>query len=883
MPTLSQLSTLTNYTDSVLFPVIDTSVTPRTTKNATFGNIRKYLADTVSVSSVQGRHGDVVITVRDLAGLSTVSTSGRYVDLIGLPATFPVATATRTTLGGVKIDGTTIGINSLTGVISVIGGGGGNFDPRNTLNLSSSTYISFNDPTTSTVNQLIVGEYIDGGLQLSLNDPASLIRLTDGSIANITVWGTTGYSLGKENNSVEITSDHTGDVDAYYATLLVGQPHLDQLNTGFGTYTTVAYTYNQGGISIDLGDITLSNGGVGQGGNLVLRTIGSKIIFPDGTYFNTANVNVVNTSSQLSGPYLTLNATSTSTNINNSGGVVIRRSQDPLSAAGMIYNDTYGWYENFFDPHTRGAFGFYVGTDLSAIIVNAIRTNTTATQLSLLGGNSPNAVLTVKGTNNYAGNVVDPDHIPNKQYTDNQALISKTYDTTSSFIMEWNVWSNTTATTMGYTGTYGGGLFIGDIGGVKDTNILIGSQAGQSITVDAQPNGIGGWDRFGSYNLVIGQNAGMAIDVGNNNVYLGSGAGGWQSSGNDNVAIGNGAGANSAFYDSGSRIDRSIAIGSGALSNVYGTDNLGIGYFAGNSLASGNYNVVIGADSAGDLANTNYNVVISDMGQNRKTKWDANGTQTHPGRLIITSSTQSVSSLTGALSVVGGVGIGGRLNVSNTVTIYSTVASVSTLTGALVVNGGVGVRGDIYARNVYANGVLLGSGGGGSSTLGGLTDVALSLPVTDGQVLKYSASAGKWSNGTDNTGGGSNGLTGRSYFSTTATSLAPGASANNIISGFKGYALLSVQTSAAAWVTVYSSTSARTADASRTITTDPTPGSGVIAEVITVNSSTQYFTPALIGFSSEIVPSINVPIKIYNNGASTATITVTVTMIQLEA
>jgi hypothetical protein len=117
----------------------------------------------------------------------------------------------------------------------------------------------------------------------------------------------------------------------------------------------------------------------------------------------------------------------------------------------------------------------------------------------------------------------------------------------------------------------------------------------------------------------------------------------------------------------------------------------------------------------------------------------------------------------------------------------------------------------------------------------------------------------------------------------TSASLSAGSSGTYTISGFKGYALLSIQTSAAAWVTLYSSASTQAADAGRSIITDPTPGSGVIAEVITTGASTQYFSPALIGYSSEATPSTNIPVKIYNNGAGSSAITVTLTLIQLEA
>ena len=131
-------------------------------------------------------------------------------------------------------------------------------------------------------------------------------------------------------------------------------------------------------------------------------------------------------------------------------------------------------------------------------------------------------------------------------------------------------------------------------------------------------------------------------------------------------------------------------------------------------------------------------------------------------------------------------------------------------------------------------------------------------------------------------GGGGSGLTIRASTSTISASRASGASGDYTLLGFKGYALLNIQTSAAAWVTVYNSTAARTADASRPITSDPTPGSGVIAEVITTAAGVQWFSPALIGYSAEASPSSNIPIKIYNNSGGTTAITVTATIIQLE-
>ena len=95
--------------------------------------------------------------------------------------------------------------------------------------------------------------------------------------------------------------------------------------------------------------------------------------------------------------------------------------------------------------------------------------------------------------------------------------------------------------------------------------------------------------------------------------------------------------------------------------------------------------------------------------------------------------------------------------------------------------------------------------------------------------------------------------------------------------------MISIKVSSAAWVTLYSSAAAQTADAARLITTDPTPGSGVIAEAITTSSGTTYFSPAIIGYNSETVPTTNIPVKIYNNGNTTNAITVTLTLLKLEA
>lgn len=135
----------------------------------------------------------------------------------------------------------------------------------------------------------------------------------------------------------------------------------------------------------------------------------------------------------------------------------------------------------------------------------------------------------------------------------------------------------------------------------------------------------------------------------------------------------------------------------------------------------------------------------------------------------------------------------------------------------------------------------------------------------------------------DAQGGVGVGLSSRTTVTGTTASLANGATANLDITGFKGYALLAIQTSAAAWVRIYANAASRTADASRAETTDPAPDAGVIAEVITGGSTTVLISPGTIGYNFESTPTTNIPCAVTNKAGSAGAVTVTLTVIKLEA
>ena len=157
-------------------------------------------------------------------------------------------------------------------------------------------------------------------------------------------------------------------------------------------------------------------------------------------------------------------------------------------------------------------------------------------------------------------------------------------------------------------------------------------------------------------------------------------------------------------------------------------------------------------------------------------------------------------------------------------------------------------------------------------SIGGHTDVTISAPQAN-QILEYNGSA--WVNTTNSAG-----LQSRTTVSAT-NSIAANGIANISMTTPKTYALLSIETSHAAWVTLYSDTTSRTADSSRNETTDPVAGSGVLAEVITSGSTTQLITPASLCFNS--AGANTTYLKIVNKSGSTANVQVTLTFVALES
>jgi hypothetical protein len=127
-------------------------------------------------------------------------------------------------------------------------------------------------------------------------------------------------------------------------------------------------------------------------------------------------------------------------------------------------------------------------------------------------------------------------------------------------------------------------------------------------------------------------------------------------------------------------------------------------------------------------------------------------------------------------------------------------------------------------------------------------------------------------------------LQSRTTVSGVTTSIANLGIGNTDITGFKSYALMRVGLSTTGWLRLYTDSTSRDADVSRSIGEDPAVGSGVIAEVVTTGiSTTQIISPFVMGGNLDNPADTIIYASIKNLSGSTQSITANLTILQLEA
>ena len=161
---------------------------------------------------------------------------------------------------------------------------------------------------------------------------------------------------------------------------------------------------------------------------------------------------------------------------------------------------------------------------------------------------------------------------------------------------------------------------------------------------------------------------------------------------------------------------------------------------------------------------------------------------------------------------------------------------------------------------------------GSAGSLASLSDVGnvVETTLTTGQVLSYNGS--NWVN--------ADAPSVRQTISYTATGIQDNVATNISITTPKTYALLKMETSHAVWATLYADTTSRTNDSTRSETTDPVPGSGVLAEIVTTGAVTQLITPGTVCYNSG---GSNITYaKIVNKSGSQVNLQITLTLVPLE-
>ena len=231
---------------------------------------------------------------------------------------------------------------------------------------------------------------------------------------------------------------------------------------------------------------------------------------------------------------------------------------------------------------------------------------------------------------------------------------------------------------------------------------------------------------------------------------------------------------------------------------------------------------------------------------------------------------------TASATVKGGIKVGNNLAIDGVTGVLSATSAV----------GNMNDLGDVDTTGVTNDKILKYNGNAwvvaddaAGTTISVLNDVG-NVSITNAQnndTLSWNGSA--WVNGAASS---ASGLEARTTGQATAAGLANGGNADLTITAAKTYALHAIQTSHAAWVTLYTDNASRTNDAVRNETTDPLPGSGVIAEVITSDGSKQRITPGTIGYNDESTPTTDAYIKVVNKSGNTQDVTVTLHFVKLE-
>ena len=698
---------------------------------------------------------------------------------------------------------------------------------------------------------------IEASSGISLTTNAGIDRLTIANSGVLTNAAGTGIAVSAATGNVTITNAGVLSTIAGYGISVSGATgNVTIANTGIVSVITDPGS----GITLDTstpGTVRITNAAPSVPQNIfqTIAVSGQSNVVAD---LPTDTLTLVNGT----GISITTNAGADSVTFTNSGVTSFAVSGVGLSASAATGSIT---LSNTGVTAISAGDGISINQSTGTVVVTNTRFGFTSIavggQSSVLADNSTDTLVLIAGEG--------------IQLTTNAVSDSITFDVT---YLKGSVFSD--ASTMVINGA---------------TGTVVGPVATSSLRTDESQLRLGyqaGLTNQGSSGIAIGYRAGKdsqgqgAISIGDDSGLTGQGyravaigfVAATSNQGPGAIAIGDGT----AQANQGGG---AIAIGTLAGSTNQGASSIAIGYQAGATTTTANSIILNASGSTLDSAAAGFYVnpirevtgpqVLYYDPTGKEITWGpvpaggggGGGTSNYEFSVAGDDSTQRVISNGETLRFAGASGITtttdgeGRVTITGpTLAAVATSGTYSSLTGLPSIPA------------AYA-----------STSIDALSDVDTTTAVpTDGQALVWSAAGAKWLPGTVSGGGGGT-LAARAAVAATTASLANTATGNLTITGYKGYMLYKIQTSAAAWVRIYTDITSRTADATRLEGADPTPGSGVVAEVITTGAQTILISPGALGFSNEATPDSNIQLAVTNKSGGTTTITVTLTAVQLEA